>query len=70
MSARNHQEESARTDQRGGETWVIAIKRRLQLATGGGQNNPGPIVGQDKIDQLQSHVKNQKQAQPFRRSQP
>jgi hypothetical protein len=27
-------------------------------------------VGQDKIDQLQSHVKNQKQAQPFRRSQP
>jgi hypothetical protein len=67
MSARNHKVESARKDQREGDTWVFAIKLKVQLVTGGVQNNQGPIVGQHKIDQQQSHVKNQKQAQLFRR---
>lgn len=69
MSTRNHQEESARKDQREGETWVFAIKQKVQLLTGVVQNNPGPIVQQDKTDQLQSHIKTQKQAQPLRRPQ-
>jgi hypothetical protein len=44
-------------DQREGETWVLAIKRTVQLVTGGVQNNPGPTVRQEKTDQLQSHKK-------------
>ena len=40
--------------------WVFGIKLEVQLVTGEVETNPGPIVGQDKIDQLQSHVKKPK----------
>jgi hypothetical protein len=60
MSARNHQEECARKNHREEEMWVFGVKLIIQLVTGV-QNNPGPRVRQDKIDQLQFHVKNQKQ---------
>jgi hypothetical protein len=54
----------AKMDQ-GRETWFFGIILIVQLVTGV-ETNPGPMVGQDKIDQLQSYVQNQNKAKAYR----
>jgi hypothetical protein len=51
----------AKKDQGEGEMWFFGIILIAQLVRGGVETNPDPIVWQDKIDQLQSHVQNQRQ---------